>query len=57
MKNPLLKALPLLFLFAVAGCEQEGPAESAGEQIDETTENVGDRMEEATEEARENTNQ
>jgi hypothetical protein len=30
-------------------CEREGPAERAGEQVDETTEDVRERAEEATE--------
>ncbi|MFO8084932.1 MAG: hypothetical protein R6U27_11505 [Desulfobacterales bacterium] len=33
------------------GCEQEGPAEKAGEKIDESVEQAGEKMEEAQEEA------
>lgn len=32
----------------LAGCESDGPAEEAGESIDETAEEAGDEMEEAT---------
>ncbi|ADJ29389.1 hypothetical protein [Nitrosococcus watsonii] len=31
----------------LSGCEQEGPAERAGENIDQTMEDAGDRMEDA----------
>lgn len=34
----------------LAGCEQQGPAEEAGENIDEAMEEVGDKMDEAAEE-------
>ncbi|QBQ55712.1 hypothetical protein [Nitrosococcus wardiae] len=33
----------------LSGCEQEGPAEQAGENIDEATEEAGERMEESGE--------
>lgn len=33
---------------ALAGCEDEGPMEKAGESVDETAEEAGDSMEEAT---------
>jgi len=49
MNSNLLKALPLVCLFALAGCEQEGPMERAGEQVDEAAENVGENFEEHTE--------
>lgn len=43
----------LLFGLVVAGglaaCEQEGPMEQAGEDVDEAAENVGEQAEEATE--------
>jgi hypothetical protein len=39
----------LLLAFGFAGCEREGPAERAGEEIDETMEETGDRMEETAE--------
>jgi hypothetical protein len=32
----------------VSACEEKGPAEKAGEQIDETVEETGDAIEEAT---------
>lgn len=37
----------------LAGCEQEGPAEEAGEEIDEAVEEAGDEMEEAGDEMEE----
>ncbi len=36
-------------LFAVMGCEQEGPAERAGERVDESMERAGENMERAGE--------
>ncbi|GJL57774.1 MAG: hypothetical protein NPIRA03_06310 [Nitrospirales bacterium] len=36
-------------LFFVVGCEQEGPAERAGERVDESMENTGERIEQAGE--------
>lgn len=42
----------LAVLLVIAGCESEqGPAEEAGEQIDETVENVQDSAEDAAESA------
>ncbi len=49
---PLAITLLLSFMFLVPilpGCEQEGPAEQAGEAVDEATENVGKKLEEAGE--------
>lgn len=31
----------------IVGCDQEGPAEEAGEEIDEATEEAGEEMENA----------
>ena len=36
-------------VFALAGCEQEGPAEKTGQKIDEAAEAAGDRMEDTKE--------
>jgi hypothetical protein len=40
-------------MFMPVACEQEGPAEKAGEKIDETVEEAGEKMEEAGEEVSE----
>lgn len=40
-------------LTAAAGCEREGPAERAGEQVDRGVERAGEAAEEAGEKARE----
>lgn len=32
--------------FVLGGCEEEGPAERAGERLDQSMEDVGDRAEE-----------
>ena len=42
--------IALLMAFALTACEEQGPAERAGEEIDEAVENVGDSLEEGAEE-------
>lgn len=37
----------------VVGCEQQGPAEEAGEEVDESVEEAGESMEEAGEQLEE----
>ncbi len=44
----LLAATAFAALMFVAGCSDDGPAEEAGETIDETVEEAGDEVEEAT---------
>jgi len=43
--------LPLLFL-GVSGCQEEGPAEKAGKQIDRAVEKAGEKIEEAGEQVK-----
>ncbi len=46
-----MNKLYLLFIVAVLGlaaCDQGGPAEEAGENIDEAMEEVGDEIDDAT---------
>ncbi len=46
-----MNKLYLLFIVAVLGlaaCDEQGPAEEAGEQIDEAAEEAGDAFEDAT---------
>jgi hypothetical protein len=58
-----LKALgSLLLLLAltatalpISGCEDEGPAEEMGEDIDEAAEEAGDKIDEAADEVEEST--
>lgn len=40
---------------ALVACEQQGPAEEAGENLDEAVEEAGDKMEDAADEAEEET--
>ncbi|WP_438969672.1 hypothetical protein [Methylophaga sp.] len=51
----LCRALMLMFAISsfglLAACDNDGPAEEAGEQIDETIEEAGDTMEDAADEA------
>ncbi|HSI38302.1 MAG TPA: hypothetical protein VK946_04460 [Methylotenera sp.] len=42
--------LALLFAIGLTACEK-GPAEKAGEKIDNAAENMGDKIEEATDKA------
>jgi hypothetical protein len=41
----------LLTLALLAGCSESGPAEEAGERIDDAVEEAGERIEDATREA------
>nr|WP_018232295.1 hypothetical protein [Thioalkalivibrio thiocyanodenitrificans] len=41
----------LLTLTLLAGCSESGPAEEAGERIDDAVEEAGERIEDATREA------
>jgi hypothetical protein len=51
----MTKVLPVIFTavlsIAMLGCEQEGPAERAGAQIDEAVEEGKDNLEDAVETA------
>lgn len=47
----ILSALLIALGLTLAGCtEDQGPAEKAGENIDESMERAGDRIEDATDE-------
>jgi predicted small secreted protein len=37
------------FLVALPGCEKQGPAEKAGESIDQATDSLGEKVEDAGE--------
>jgi hypothetical protein len=47
--------LMVLLIAAFAACEQEGPAEQAGEKIDQAVDEAGDKMEKAGETIQEKT--
>ena len=49
MINRLSLATALLAGVFLVGCEREGPAERAGEQIDESLEQAGKKIEQAGE--------
>ena len=58
MDTPLAKKLVIALLMAMlAGgllaCDNQGPAEEAGESIDESTQNVGESIEELGEDIEE----
>lgn len=44
-----------MLTFALGACERQGPAERAGEKIDEAAEEVGDSMEKAGDKLKEAT--
>lgn len=59
---PVVTALPrarwsgvLLLLALCAGCEQEGPAERAGKELDQAAAQVGQQLEEVGKELEEKT--
>lgn len=53
LSRVLLLTFVIGSLGLVSACEDKGPAEKAGEQIDETIEESGDAIEEAADEAEE----
>ncbi len=56
VKRILLFACFAGSLFFVVGCEQEGPAERAGESIDESMEKAGEKVEQAGENIQDSAN-
>jgi hypothetical protein len=50
MNKLLIAALAVLFAIGLTACEK-GPAETAGEKIDNAVENAGDKIEDATDNA------
>lgn len=49
MKRSMMLALLMACVaLPFTGCKQEGPAEEAGEAVDEAVENAGDAVEDAT---------
>lgn len=53
LKKILSTTVVLMLLFVAVGCENQGPAEKAGEKIDNTMEEVRDKSEDMTEKAAE----
>jgi hypothetical protein len=49
-------ALALMAGFGVSACEEEGPAEQAGESVDESAEEVGEALEETGDEVEDTIN-
>lgn len=47
LRTLTLAALMAPLAFASVGCEDDGPAEEAGEQIDEAADELGEGVEEA----------
>jgi hypothetical protein len=55
VESLLLSALLCVGLLAGWACEREGPAERAGERVDETLQGVGEKAQEAGERVEEKT--
>lgn len=51
LKKLALPVLAVLIVIGLAACEKKGPAEEAGEKIDNATEKMGDKIEDATDKA------
>ena len=51
LRRSIIVLVAFFALGGAFGCEREGPAERAGEKIDETMEQAQERTEEAVEEA------
>ena len=46
--NKLFLIFATITMFSLAACQEQGPAERAGENIDEAIEEVGDEIDDAT---------
>ncbi|MGD2118004.1 MAG: hypothetical protein PVG66_06580 [Chromatiales bacterium] len=56
MKLTIIKTvLAGMLMTGLMACEQQGPAEKAGEKIDETIEKAGEQLEQAGDEIRDKT--
>ena len=53
MKYLNIPFILLISLFGLAACDNDGPAEQFGEQIDQAADEIGDQAEEAADEAEE----
>jgi len=51
----VMVSMLLAFLLVLSGCD-EGPAERAGEEVDDAVENVGDKIEDAGDAVKDATN-
>lgn len=55
MKNLTCATLSLALLLGVTACDNDGPAEELGENIDNAAESVGDTLDDACEDVKEAT--
>ncbi len=51
MNKLSIAAFALLVVVGLAACEKKGPAETAGEKMDNAAERMGDKIENATDKA------
>jgi len=56
MKQLYIFIFTAVLAMTIAGCDNDGPAERAGEKIDNTMEKMGNQVEDACEEAKEGAN-
>lgn len=53
LKKLSILSVSLLIAAGLSACEQKGPAEKAGEKIDQTVEKTGKKIDETVEETKE----
>lgn len=53
MKKIMILCFATLVGLAFIGCEEKGPAEEAGEKLDEITKDIGNSVEDACEDVKE----
>lgn len=51
LKKLSLPVLITLIIIGLVGCEKQGPAEKAGEKIEDASEKMGEKIEDATDKA------
>jgi vacuolar-type H+-ATPase subunit H len=51
IKKLILIATIALMTIGITACKEKGPAEKAGEEIDNAAEDIGDKVKDATDEA------
>ena len=55
IRKVLLLVCGLMLVFSLASCEKKGPAEKAGEKVDNAIEKAGDKVEKAGDKIKEKT--
>jgi len=55
IREVLLLVCSLMLVFSLSSCEKKGPAEKAGEKVDNAIEKAGDKVEKAGDKIKEKT--